>query len=199
MKSLVLLSGGVDSAVALATTKRGGVVDLALSFDYGQTHHKELWAAQSVAKHYGIEHHILDLRNALDTPSALTYHGAIPETHAEQQDATFVPGRNLVLLAVATAWASAWGYGAVVIGANADDRAGYSDCRPNFLTPLDEATRAGYGVAVWAPLVKMTKQQIVNLGNGLGVPFELTWSCYRGGREPCRNCGACQQREEAGL
>ena len=188
MKSLVLLSGGIDSTVALAHTK----AELALSVNYGQTHRKELWAAAAIAKHYGVEHHEVNISSALDIPCALTGSGDIPEGHADELDATFVPGRNLVLIALATAWANAWGYSAVVIGANADDNAGYPDCRPKFVEALSDATQTGYGVSLWAPLVRMTKRQVIAYGRELDIPFGLTWSCYRGGAEPCGRCGACE-------
>ena len=188
MKSIVLLSGGIDSTVALVHTK----AELALSVNYAQTHRRELHAAAAIAKHYGVEHHEVNIAAALDVPCALTGHGTIPDTHADEPDATFVPGRNLMLIALATAWANAWGFGAVVIGANADDNAGYPDCRPVFLERVGDATRAGYGVQVWAPLVRMTKRQVITYGRELGIPFELTWSCYRGGADPCGRCGACE-------
>ena len=186
MKSIVLLSGGIDSTVALAHTK----AELALSVDYGQTHRRELTAARAVAKHYGVEHHEINLD--LDIPCALTGKGTIPDTHATELDATFVPARNLLLIAVATAYANAWGYKSVVIGANADDNAGYPDCRPSFIRYMDDAARAGYGVGVWAPLAPITKRQVIAYGRQLGIPFELTWSCYRGGAEQCGRCGACE-------
>lgn len=188
MKSLVLLSGGIDSTVALAHTK----AELALSVDYGQTHRRELDAARAIAKHYGVEHHQVDISAALDIPCALTGRGIIPERHTERPDATFVPGRNLFLIGVATAWANAWGYGAVVFGANADDANGYPDCRPAFVERLGNATQIGYGVALWAPLVRMTKAQIIKHGRELGAPLDLTWSCYRGGDTQCGRCGACE-------
>ena len=191
MRSLVLLSGGIDSTVALAHTK----AELALSVNYGQTHYRELAAARAIAKHYNVEHYELDIAETLYLPSALTGRGTIPDTHAEQPDATFVPGRNLLLLSLATAWANAWGYGAVVIGANADDNAGYPDCRPQFIQQVSEATRTGYGVTVWAPLVRMTKRQVIEHGQKLGIPFDLTWSCYRGGTEQCGRCGACESNQ----
>lgn len=193
MRSLVLLSGGIDSAVALAQTG----ADLALSVNYGQTHRRELDAARAIAKYCGVEYHELDVAAALDIPCALTGRGAIPEAHAEEPDATFVPGRNLVLLSLGTAWANAWGYSAVVIGANADDHNGYPDCRPQFLEALSAAAQSGYGVAIWSPLVRMTKRQVVERGRELGVPLNLTWSCYRGESQPCHRCGACQTRDEA--
>lgn len=192
MKSVVLLSGGIDSTVALALTH----ADVALSFDYGQTHWRELGAAERIANHYGAVHHVLSIKGLVG-PSSLTGVDAIPETHATEPDATEVPGRNLVMISVAVAFAQTWGYECVVIGANADDRAGYPDCRPEFITALDDATRAGYCVGVWAPLLKMSKRDIVERGRQLGIPFDLTWSCYRGGNEPCNRCGACQSRNEA--
>lgn len=193
MRSIVLLSGGIDSAVALAHTK----AELAISVNYGQTHRRELLAAEAVAKYYNVEHHEVNVSAALDIPCALTGHGQIPEQHATEPDATVVPGRNLMLISIAVAWAQAWGYGAVVVGANADDHAGYKDCRPAFLDRLSDATQDGYGVQVWAPLRKMTKRQVVEFGRQLGVPLGLTWSCYRGGADPCNRCGACESRNEA--
>lgn len=188
MKSIVLLSGGIDSTVALAHTKS----ELALSVNYGQTHRRELDAARRIASHYGVEHHEVDLTAAVDIPCALTGYGEIPQRHAESPDATVVPGRNLLLIALATAWANAWGYGAVVIGANADDNAGYPDCRHTFVDAVDSATRTGYGVATYAPLLKMNKSQIIALGRQLNAPLELTYSCYRGRATQCGQCGACE-------
>lgn len=188
MRSIVLLSGGIDSTVALVHAS----AELALSVNYGQTHRRELQAAASIAKHYGVNHTEVNVAAALDIPSALTGRGTIPDTHATEPDATLVPGRNLVLIALATAWANAWGYDTVVIGANADDNAGYPDCRPTFLRELGEATRSGYGVGVWAPLARMTKRQVIEYGHELNIPFDLTWSCYRGGEKPCGTCGACE-------
>lgn len=200
MKCVSLLSGGVDSTVALAfALEHGAEVDLSLSINYGQTHRRELIAAEAIAQHYGVEHREVDVSGALDIPCALTGVGIIPEEHAAEPDATFVPGRNLVLLALATSWADSWGYGAVILGANADDHNGYPDCRLEFIHAVDEAARSGYGVGIWTPLIRMDKRQIVCLGRELKVPLELTWSCYRGGSVPCENCGACESRKEGGL
>lgn len=193
MKSVVLLSGGIDSTVALALSG----ADAALSFDYGQTHSRqELLSATAVANHYGVFHKLISLFGLLNG-SALTGTGDIPEQHAEEPDATEVPGRNLTMIAAAVAWAKGAGYGAVVIGANADDHNGYPDCRPDFIDALREATHAGYGIELHAPLIRMTKRDIITRARDLNVPIDLTWSCYRGGVEPCNRCGACQSRNEA--
>jgi 7-cyano-7-deazaguanine synthase len=196
VKAVVLLSGGLDSTVALAhlLAAKDAECALALSFDYGQTHVRELRAASAIADYYGVRHEIQNIEIA---PCPLTGVGEIPHGHAEAPDATFVPGRNLVMLASAVATAQQLCAGAVMVGANADDNAGYPDCRPAFLHRLDEATRAGYGIGVWAPFVRMTKEQIVDLGRALEAPIELTWSCYRGGDEPCGTCGACVTRKAA--
>lgn len=199
--SVVLLSGGIDSAVALALAlANDNHAAMALSFDYGQTHSREIDSARLIAEHYDIAHRVIDLRNALPSPSALT--GGtddIPETHATAIDATYVPGRNLTMLAVGIGVAAGLRAGAVVIGANADDRAGYPDCRPDFITSADNTARQSTdgAVGVWAPLIRMTKADIVGLGVALEVPLDMTWSCYRGGAEPCGRCGACESRNAA--
>lgn len=193
MKSLVLLSGGIDSTTALAMVEDTAV--MCLAFDYGQQHVRELNHAVRIAEHYGIRLDIIGLD--LKVRSGLTGHGNIPDTHADNPDNTFVPGRNLAMIAHGVAYAQSHNLGAVVIGANADDRAGYPDCRPNFLTAIDNATREGYGIAIHAPLLRMNKKQIVQRGRDLNVPLHLTWSCYRGGEQPCDACGACQSRNEA--
>lgn len=200
MNTIILLSGGVDSTVALAmVTANDNHAAMALSFDYGQTHRRELDAAAEIADHYDVRHRIVDLRAALPSPSALTGGGDIPERHATAVDATYVPGRNLVMLAVGVGIAAGLGANAVVIGANADDRAGYPDCRPDFIASVDNTARTSTDghVGVWAPLLRMTKTDIVNLGQQLEAPLHLTYSCYRGDSEPCNHCGACESRNMA--
>ena len=193
MKSVVLLSGGIDSTVALAHVEDTAI--MAIAFDYHQKHVRELNHAVRIADHYGIRLDIVGLDLAVR--SGLIGHGDIPEEHADEPDNTFVPGRNLAMIAHGVAYAQSIGADAVVIGANADDRAGYPDCRPDFLTAIDHATRLGYGIGVHAPLLKMTKRQIVELGRELEAPLHLTWSCYRGEEHPCYRCGACQSRNDA--
>lgn len=200
MNVVVLLSGGIDSTVALAmVTANDNHAAMALSFNYGQTHVRELDAAAQIADHYDVHHRVIDLRAALSTPCALTGNGHIPDTHATAVDATYVPGRNLVMLAVAVGVATGLGAGAVIIGANADDHAGYPDCRPEFIDSVDQTARTSTDgkVGVSAPLVRMTKRDIVAFGRQLEVPLHLTYSCYRGGIDPCNRCGACESRNEA--
>lgn len=198
MKVIVLLSGGLDSTVAVAHAIAAQHSVEALSLDYGQTHRQELKAAQCVAEHYGIAHRVIDIRATL-TSCALTGHGEIPNEHASSPDATFIPGRNLIMLSVAIGLAQSAGAGAVVLGANADDHAGYPDCRPEFVDAADKTARISTAgqVGVWAPFVRMTKRQIVKRGITLHAPLSLTYSCYRGGVDPCGRCGACESRDQA--
>lgn len=198
MKSLVLLSGGIDSTVVLADAINRKNEVRAVTFLYGQTHVREVRAAEQVAQHYGIKHQTLEL-GSIFGPSALTGGMAIPETHADAPDATEVPGRNLVLLSTAAALADGEGFNVVAFGANAADAAGYPDCRPAFVEGLRDVIMAGtkHHVTLHAPLLYRTKTEIVRLGRQMGAPLHLTWSCYRGGEEPCHRCGACISRDEA--
>lgn len=198
MKTLVLLSGGVDSTVVLAEMLNDGYDCSAVTFQYGQTHAREVDAAIVVADHYEVDHSVLELPQIFGS-SALLGDQDIPEGHADSPDATVVPARNLVLLSFAAALADAQGAGAVAFGANLDDAAGYPDCRPKFIESLRDSIIMGTQHHVWlcAPFLYLPKQRIVQRGRELGVPFELTWSCYRGGEQPCGRCGACVVRQEA--
>ncbi len=194
----VLLSGGVDSAVALALTLTNGGAE-ALTVDYGQTHSREIVAAAAIADHYNVRHTVVTI-SGLRFDSALTGLGDIPEGHAEEPDATYVPGRNTILIALAASRAESSGSTRIVLGCNADDAAGYPDCRRDYLEAFKGVLLAGTVNHVWvtAPLLHMSKEQVVQAAKGLGVPLGLTWSCYRGGADPCGRCGACQSRQEAG-
>lgn len=191
MSSIVLLSGGVDSTVALALTPNP--VAEAVTIDYGQTHRREIESAKQIAAHYNIPHTIITIKG-LPLKSALTGHSPIPETHAETPDATYVPGRNTILLALAASRAETIGAQRIVLGANADDAAGYPDCRREYLEAFRDVLIAGTVNKVWvtAPLLHMTKKEILNRALELKVPVGLTWSCYRGGQQPCGRCGACE-------
>lgn len=197
MKSVVLLSGGIDSTVLLADRHHAGDTITAVTFDYGQTHIRETDAALKIAQHYAIKCRCIHIPDVF-APSALTGWTEIPDTHAEQPDQTTVPARNLVMLAIGAAIAEQVGAAVVFIGANHDDAAGYLDCRPGFITALDEAVYLGTRhVTINAPYLSWSKAQVIEWGRQLGAPIEWTWSCYRGDETPCGRCGACVSREAA--
>lgn len=209
--AVVLLSGGLDSATVLAAARAEGRACIALSFDYGQRHRAELDAADAVARSLGAARHVvfpIDLRRF--GGSALTGTTPVPKRDAGQPappgvPVTYVPARNLVMLAVATACAETVGAGEVWIGVNALDYSGYPDCRPEFIEAFQRAatlaTRVGTegrGLVMRAPLMHLTKAEIIRLGVRLGVDFGLTRSCYdpddRG--RACGRCDSCHLRRE---
>jgi 7-cyano-7-deazaguanine synthase len=194
VKTVVLLSGGLDSAVALALQLQDGHEVCALTVDYGQRHAKEIGCANRIAAHYKVRQQVAAVDPVLFRGSALTGRGAVPVGVAPEPDATYVPARNTVLLALGAAYAESVGAQTVVIGANADDAAAYPDCRPAYLEAMRDVLLEGTVGHVWvsAPLLYWRKDQIVESAKELGVPIGLTWSCYVGGDEPCGVCGACQ-------
>jgi len=214
--AIVLLSGGLDSATCLLIARAEGLEVLALSFEYGQRHRVELERAAALASRYGArEHRVLRLDLPRPSASALTDPSiAIPHDALGQDSIpiTYVPARNTLFLANALAWAEAAGADQIFIGANALDYSGYPDCRPEFLEAFERAanlgTRAGVEgrpFRIRAPLVHMTKAQIVLTARDLGLDFALTTSCYDPSStgQPCCRCDSCLLREkgfrEAGL
>ena len=216
-KAIVLSSGGVDSTtcVGLAVAALGNENVSTVSVYYGQKHDKELKCAEAVAEYYGLKHYTLDLSEIFKHSNcSLLQHSTqevAHESNAEQiketktgRVATYVPFRNgLMLSAVASLAASIYEDEDVDIylGAHADDAAGaaYADCTPAFTEAMKDAIYLGtYGkVKVKAPLVDRNKAEVVRLGIELGVPYELTWSCYEGGDVPCGKCGTCIDRANA--
>lgn len=197
-KSVVLLSGGVDSTVALDMALKAGSDVTALSVNYGQVHSRELTAARQVAMHYAVRHIVANIDPILFAGSALTGDRDVPDGHAESPDETYVPARNTVLLALAAARAESMGADRVVIGANADDQAAYPDCRRSYLEAFRDVLQLGTVNHVWvsAPLLGLTKREIFEYAAGNEVPIWLTYSCYRGGMEQCGSCGACVSNKE---
>lgn len=211
-RQVVILSGGLDSTTCMAlATRDADRPPLALSFDYGQSHNIELERAGKVAAHYDAEHLVVAIDTRAWGGSALTDSSIeIPrptdpadsnEREAVDIPVTYVPARNSIFLAVALGVAEARDADAVYLGVNALDYSGYPDCRPAFV----EAFRAvaavgqkrgleGRPVDIRTPLVDLTKAQIIRLALDLVAPVELTWSCYRAGRDPCGACDACQLR-----
>lgn len=204
-RAVVLVSGGLDSATALAMARAGGFACYALSFDYGQRHRCELDAAGRVARSLGaVEHRTLSLDLRQFGGSALTDDAiAVPEMPGEGIPVTYVPARNTVFLSLALAWAEVLGAGDIFIGVNAVDYSGYPDCRPEFIAAFEQmanlATRAGVEgqrLTVHAPLIHMSKAEIIRTGAALGVDYGQTLSCYNpdtAGRA-CGVCDSCRLR-----
>lgn len=206
-RAVVLLSGGLDSATTLALAVSEGWVCHALSLDYGQRHGAELAAAARIARQLGaVEHRVLRLDLGQFGGSALTDPAIpVPEVPTSGIPVTYVPARNTVMLALALAWAETLAAEAIHIGVNAVDYSGYPDCRPAFVQAFQAmanlATRRGVEgneIRILAPLIHLSKQEIVTLGHGLGVDYGLTVSCYRADDQgaACGVCDACRLRRQ---
>jgi 7-cyano-7-deazaguanine synthase len=215
-QAIILLSGGLDSATSLFwALKAKGWRCRALAFNYGQRHRRELSASRAVARAAGVPLEIVRFSLPWGGSSLLGARGRLP-VHAPENigrgpiPSTYVPARNTIFLSFALSWADAAGAPHIVIGANALDYSGYPDCRPVYYDAVQKVARLGTRlgtegrtpVRVWAPLLRMSKTDIIRLGLRLGVPYEKTWSCYAGGRRPCGRCDSCVLRrkgfEEAG-
>ena len=206
-KAVVLVSGGLDSATVLAMARAQGYACYTLSFDYGQRHNAELEAAGRVARAGGaVEHRIVRLDLSAIGGSALTDEAiAVPETPEAGIPVTYVPARNTVFLSVALGWAEVLDAHDIFIGVNAVDYSGYPDCRPAFVEAFERlanlATKAGVegdGFRVQAPLIEMTKAEIIRRGVELGVDYAQTVTCYQADAEgrACGRCDACRLRAQ---
>ena len=233
-KAVVLLSGGLDSTTTLAVAKSEGFELYALSFDYGQRHKIELELARRNADRFGAKKHLVINFNLQDIGgSALTDDIEVPKNSAEagkRESAeakkkatkeenipvTYVPARNTIFLSFALAWAETLGAGDIFIGANAVDYSGYPDCRPEYIKAFEDmanlATKASVEGSlkfeISAPLINLTKAEIIEKGIELGVDYSLTWSCYdpvleQSAYRPCGKCDSCTFRakgfHEAGI
>jgi 7-cyano-7-deazaguanine synthase len=204
MNVVLILSGGLDSSVLLAYLLHEGHTVHALSLDYGQRHRKELASAVILAQHYGVEHRIADLSalrpllggSSQTDPSVPVPHGHYAEVSMKR---TVVPNRNMLLLAVAGAWAISLKADAIAYGAHSGDHAIYPDCRAEFAAAMGHSLSLAdwHPVTLISPFVDRTKADIAKLGHELGVPLEKTWSCYEGGTIHCGLCGTCVERREA--
>ena len=218
MKAVCLLSGGLDSATALACAGRDGFECYCLSFDYGQRHQVELEAASRIATVMGAAaHKVIRIDLRAFGGSALTDDIAVPKGRASAEmsasiPVTYVPARNTVFLSLALAWAEVLGAGDIYLGVNAVDYSGYPDCRPEYIRAFERmavlATKAGVEgttqFTIHTPLIDLSKAEIIHLGVSLGVDYGLTHSCYDpAGRRPCGQCDSCLLRKagfaEAGL
>ena len=205
-KSILVYSGGMDSTTLLYSLLSQGDRVKALGIDYGQRHRRELEAAREICGQVGVEFRIGDLTSlrSLLKGSALTSEEiAVPEGHYsdETMKITVVPNRNMLMLSLAIGWAISSGFESVAYAAHAGDHAIYPDCRPEFIEALSQAAGLCHfeAVEILTPFVQATKADIVTIGQRLGVPFHLTWSCYCGGEVHCGRCGTCTERAEAFL
>ena len=206
-RAVVLLSGGLDSATVLAMSIEQGYDAYALSVHYGQRHSAELAAAARVATTLGArEYRIMGVELTGIGGSALTDSSiAVPTSPVAGIPVTYVPARNTLMLSLALGWAEVLGAEAIFIGVNAVDYSGYPDCRPEFIAAFAEAARLGTRVGiegaairVEAPLVRLSKADIIRQGHRLGVDFSLTVSCYQADSEgrACGRCDSCRLRRE---
>ncbi len=214
-KAVVLLSGGLDSATTLYLAKKRGYRCHCLIIDYGQRHRREIRSAQAIARAAQVPARVVRLRfpwggSALTDPALRVPQGRSLRRIAKGIPTTYVPARNTIFLSLGLGFAEAVGAESIWIGANARDYSGYPDCRPRYYRAIQRAFRLGTKcgaegkpIRIVTPLIRKTKAQIIRLGVRLGVPYQLTWSCYLGGRNPCGACDSCLLRKkgfkEAGL
>lgn len=214
-KAVVLFSGGLDSTTCLYWALSQGYTCETLTVTYGQRHAREIKSAEKIAAGLGIKTHFLDVKLPWITGCSLTnFAQELPNVPVEKITAggipsTYVPGRNLLFLSLAGSLADSIDADAIIAGPNAVDFSGYPDCTPEFYkaaaAALNHGTKKGVtdGLEVLAPLMYLSKADIVRLAADLNVPFELTWSCYAGGDKPCGTCDSCKLRargfEEAGV
>jgi 7-cyano-7-deazaguanine synthase len=211
--AVVLLSGGLDSATVLAFALDAGHAVHAMSFRYGQRHAVEIDAAQRVARAFGVgDHIIVDIELRTFGGSALTTNLAVPKDRSAHEighgiPVTYVPARNTIFLSYALAWSEVLGASDIFVGVNAVDYSGYPDCRPEYIAAFERmanlATRGAVEgtvpVHIRAPLMNLSKREIISLGNRLGVDYSLTSSCYDPGPDgvACGRCDACRLRLDA--
>lgn len=216
MKAVILLSGGLDSSTVLYQASSDGCECYAISFDYQQRHQRELESAFAIAKKVGVvQHKVVNFDLRQWGGSALTDDIDLPcdrtlDEMSENIPVTYVPARNTIFLSFALAYAETIQAERVYIGVNALDYSGYPDCRPDYIKAMQEVFRLGtkqgregQPISIVSPLINLKKTEIIRLGNDLGVPWGLTWSCYAGGEKACGVCDSCRLRlaafEELGL
>jgi 7-cyano-7-deazaguanine synthase len=201
-RAVVLLSGGLDSAVVLYYAIKEGYSCYCLAFDYGQRHVRELESAKSLAGISGSPLTVPELQMPWKGSSLVDTNEALPQDRSLEEitssvPSTYVPARNTIFLSNAASLAEAIGADAIFIGAHFEDSSGYPDCRESYLEAFNKVIELGTKrgsekkLKIEFPLIKKTKKEIIELGFSLEVPFELTWSCYRGGKTPCGRCDSC--------
>lgn len=200
---VVVLSGGLDSTTLLYLAKQEFRQVDAISVNYGQRHSRELEAAARTCETLDVPHRILDMQclNSILKSVLTDRDGAMPEGHyqSESMKTTVVPNRNMLLLSIATAFAISLEADVVAYGAHAGDHAIYPDCRPIFIHAIRRSLAVAHynPIELWTPFEDMTKGDVLSIAKDLGVRFENTWTCYKGGVKACGKCGACNERLEA--
>jgi len=203
MKTIIVLSGGMDSTTLLYKLLAEGKEVKAISFNYGQRHSKELEYAAKTCQKLKVEHKVIDMTflKELVSNSSLTGSEAVPHGHYEDESMkkTVVPNRNMIMASIAIGWAVNEDFDEVALGVHSGDHAIYPDCRPEFVEALNKvANIANFkSISIYAPFLNIDKGDIAILGSELDVPYEDTWTCYEGGEVACGKCGACQERDEA--
>ena len=211
--AIVLLSGGLDSATTLFYAQSKGFKVSCLIFDYGQRHRREIEQAKKIARRADCHFEVIKIHLPWKGSALLDKKVRLPQRKVidpQEIPVTYVPARNIIFLSFAASFAESIGAGAIFIGANSVDYSGYPDCRPEFFKAYQKVLKQGQKsgvegrvIQIYTPLVHKTKAQIIGLGIKLKVPYQLTWSCYAGGLNPCGKCDSCRLRqkgfEEAGL
>lgn len=209
MSSVLLLSGGIDSATILTSITKQNEKVFAITFDYGQKHYAEIEKAKNLAKEFDVhEHKIIKLNLSEFTDSSLTDRNIqVPKCLPDENiPSTYVPGRNTIFLSIALSYAESKGCSSIYIGANAIDYSGYPDCRPEYIEAFQnlvnlatKKTVTGGNIQIYAPLINFTKIEIIELGIKNGLDIEKTLSCYDPIKEnePCNKCPSCRIRNEA--
>ncbi len=204
-KAVILLSGGLDSTVTLYLAKEAGYKVYGLTFNYGQRHKKEIEAAKKISRRIKVPLEIVKIKLPWLKDALTDKRKHLPMRNLEeiprQIPSTYVAARNTIFLSFAVSFAESIGAGTIFIGANALDWSGYPDCTPEYFRAwekvIERGTKTGIKgkrIKIKVPLVRKTKADIVKLGEKTGVPFELTWSCYEGGKFPCGKCDTCLLR-----
>ena len=200
-RAVVLLSGGMDSVTTLFYARKKGYKAYCLIFDYGQRHKKEIGFAKRIAHLAKSEYFVLDIRLPWKKSALLDKNIPVPENRklsSKDIPLTYVPARNTIFISFALSFAEAIGAKHIFIGANAKDFSGYPDCRPLYFKKFNELLKKAVkskGIKIEIPFLHKTKKEIVNMGRKLGVDFDSTWSCYKGGKTPCGICDACRLKD----
>ncbi len=203
MKAVVLLSGGLDSTTTLAIAINDGYDVYPITFRYGQRHNREIESAKKISEYYNLKLKIVDINLREIGGSALTDNIDVPKNRSlgeisREIPVTYVPARNTIFLSIALGYAEVIDADRIYIGVNALDYSGYPDCRPEYIEEFNKLSKLatkrgveGKPIEIVAPLIHMTKAEIIKKGMELNVPYELTWSCYEGGEKPCGKCDSC--------